>query len=144
MKTVTDVIDDVHDWAAAQFAADFATVQKGMSTAELGRWRTTLPMLALKPLRAHTDLLGLGATGMRRLTVVLAFDVIATSESDCWRLGDVVETALRGDPDWGQSVDTGDGTVQFGWVEPFDFSNADEPLPFLVWRVETSGLTFGV
>lgn len=143
MNGVGDVIDAVHTWAAGEFAADFATVAKGVSTAELGRWRKTLPMLAVKPLRARTELVGVGSDGMRLLAVTVAFDVIDTTEGECWRLGDVVEAALRNDPDWGESVSTGDGTVVMDWVEAFDFATADDPLPFLVWRIETAGLTYG-
>lgn len=144
MDGVTDVIDAVHAWAQGQFAADFKTIRKGMSTAELGRWRKTLPLLAVKVDGVEDELLGLGQDGMRRLTVDVTWDVIDTAEYECVRLCDLVRAGLRADPSWGTSVDTAGVRLAEFWVEPFDFSNADEPLPFLVRRIVVPGLKFGV
>lgn len=144
MDTVTGMWDSIHVWASGEFAGEFTSVQKGMSTAELGRWRKTLPLLAVKVDGVEDDLLGLGQDGMRRLTVDVTWDVIDTAEYECVRLCDLVRAGLRADPSWGTSVDTAGVRLAEFWLEPFDFSNADEPLPFLVRRISVPGLKFGV
>lgn len=141
-----EILDDLHAWCEGQLFADFQTVAKGMSVQELGRWRQTLPMLAVKIDSVTDSFVGLpmGGSGMRRLTVAVVFDVIDTTEYECLRLGAAVREALRADPDWGLSVDTSSVDIDCDWDEPFDRSNADDPLPFLVWRIRARGLTFGV
>lgn len=142
---VTDVIDGVHAWALGEFAAEFKRIVKGVDVAELGRWRQTLPMLAVRDVAAVDELvtLAVGGQGMRRLTVDVAFDVMDTSEVEVRRLRDVVYEALRDDPSWGGSVDAGDVRLRLEWAEVLDVEAGQDPLPFLVGRVAASGLTFG-